>query len=73
MKMLSNCNYNKTKLVHELSKIIGFIDRHGIEDAKKENDRGCAEELKGLKNNLENHLKNLSKGMETIVKEAESA
>lgn len=71
--MLSDCNYNKTKLVHELSRLIGFIDRHGIEDARKENDPGCAEELKGLRGDLETHLKNLSKGMETVVEEAESA
>lgn len=58
--MLDNCTYNKAKLVTEISKLIGFIDRHGIEDADEQEHEDCTEELKLLREDLEEHLEALS-------------
>ncbi len=68
--MLSNCNYNKTKLLYKISKIAAFIEKNAIRDAEKDNHPLCAEEYKELKNDLERHLEKLRMAVEGLSRES---
>lgn len=59
MKTLKNCCYNKLKLLYKTSKILWFIEKHGIEDAKKANDENCYILLEEMKKDLEKHVQKL--------------
>lgn len=61
--MLSNCKYNKIKLLQELSHIAWFLDKCGISDAEKSGHSDCAILLKALRTNLETHIDNLEKAL----------
>lgn len=50
--MLDNCCYNKIKIMHNLSCLIWFIEKHAVEDAQKANDSVCVDFLKKLKADL---------------------
>ena len=67
--MLSNCNYGKTKLLYKLMKIVGYIDKHAIKDAEKDNHPLCAEEYKELKQDLERHIEKLRMAVEGLSRE----
>jgi len=67
--MLSNCNYDKTKLLSKLSKIAGFIEKHGMHDAEKDDHPLCAEEYRELKNDLERHIEKLRMAIEGLSRE----
>ena len=57
---LNNCQYDKTKLVTQLSKISWFIEKHAIEDALKENDAQLQEALTQLESDIEKHIVKLN-------------
>lgn len=57
--MLDNSSYNKIKLMHEVSKIIWFIDKHAILDAQNAGDRQSIDQLIGLRKDLEKHLEKI--------------
>ncbi len=67
--MLSDCNYDKVKLIHHLSKIVGFIDRHAVGDAERGGHPLCAEEYKELREDLEKHIGKLSAAVKGLSKE----
>ena len=67
--MLSNCNYGKTKLLYKLMKIVGYIDKHAVKDAEKDNHPLCAEEYKELKQDLERHIEKLRLAVEGLSRE----
>lgn len=67
--MLSDCNYDKVKLIHHLSKMISFIDRHAVSDAEKDGHPLCAEEYKELRADLEKHVGKLSLAVKGLSKE----
>ena len=67
--MLSNCNYDKTKLLAKISKIAGFIEKHAIKDAEKDGHPLCAEEYQELKQDLERHLEKLRMAVEGLSRE----
>ncbi len=56
--MLSNNKYNKNKILHDLSCLYWFLDKHAIEEAKKSNDQELARELEKLKLDLDKHIDN---------------
>jgi len=58
-KMLSNCDYDKIKLLHELSSILWFIDKHCHEDARAAGDTECKAFLEHLENDLLKHVEEL--------------
>lgn len=60
--MLSDCKYDKVKLLHELSSIAWYIEKHAETNAKKMGDEQCALALENIKKDLEKHIENL-KGM----------
>ncbi len=67
--MLSNCNYDKTKLLSKLLKISGFIEKHGIHDAEKDGHLLCTEEYRELKNDLDRHIEKLRMAIEGLSRE----
>ncbi|MFA5075248.1 MAG: hypothetical protein WC436_04050 [Candidatus Babeliales bacterium] len=58
--MLSNCRYNKVKVLHDMSKLLWFIEKHGIGDARQGDDSNCMKVLADLKRDLEKHIKSLN-------------
>lgn len=67
--MVSNCNYDKTKLLYKISKIIGFIEKHAVQDAGKDGHPLCAEEYRELKQDLERHAEKLRLAVEGLSRE----
>ena len=55
--MLDNYQYNTIKLLHELSSICWFLEKHGIPDSKNSGDDTCAKVLDDIKNDLDKHIK----------------
>jgi len=68
--MLCNCNYNKTKILYKISKLVGFITKHAIHDAERDNHPLCAEEYKELKQDLERHMEKLRMAVEGLSRES---
>ena len=54
--MLSNNKYNKNKILHDLSCLCWFVDKHAIDEAKKANDQELAKNLEKLKHDLDKHI-----------------
>ena len=67
--MLSNCNYDKTKLLCKLMKMASFVEKHAIRDAEKDGHPLCAEEYKELKQDLEKHVEKLRMAIEGLSRE----
>ena len=67
--MLSNCNYDKTKLLYKISKMIGFIEKHAVHDSEKDGHPLCAEEYRELKQDLERHVEKLRLAVEGLSRE----
>ena len=67
--MLSSCNYDKTKLLAKISKLMGFIDKHAVKDAEKDGHPLCGEEYKELKHDLQRHIEKLRAAIEGLSRE----
>jgi len=67
--MLSNCNYDKTKLLYKIAKIVGFIEKHAAHDAERDGHPLCAEEYRELKHDLERHSEKLRLAVEGLSRE----
>ena len=67
--MLSSCNYDKTKLLAKISKLMGFIDKHAVKDAEKDGHPLCGVEYKELKQDLERHAEKLRAAIEGLSRE----
>lgn len=61
--VLDNCSYNKVKLIHELSRIAWFLEKHAIKDAQDAGDLQCKESLVALHRDLLKHIEKLQKNM----------
>ena len=68
INLLSNCNYDKVKLLYKVSKMVGFLEKHAINDSQKDKHAKCGEIYKELKVDLEKHLNNLKIATEMISK-----
>ncbi len=62
--MLEDCNYNKVRLLHDLSRIVWYLKKHAKKDAKKAGHRECHNLCVELEKDLERHIKKIN---ETIV------
>jgi len=58
--MLDNCNYDKIKVLHELSCIAWFLSKHGLQDAKSVGDDQCCKIFDDLKKDLEKYIQDLN-------------
>jgi len=53
--MLHDCKYDKIKLLHQLSCMAWFIEKHAKENAQKAGDTECANFLDALAKDLKKH------------------
>ena len=68
--MLSNCNYDKTKLLYKILRIREFVEKHAIHDAERDGHPLCAEEYKELKQDLDRHIEKLRAAIEGLSRES---
>ncbi|MBM3200382.1 hypothetical protein FJZ53_05570 [Candidatus Woesearchaeota archaeon] len=68
--MLRDCNYNKVKLLHDLSKITSYIRRHAKKDAEQEGHVLCTSMYEELEADLEKHIEKLRLAVEGLSKES---
>lgn len=59
--MFDNCSYNKIKLLHELSCLVWFMEKHALKDAQVAGDSECQEIFQTIKHDLDKHLERLHK------------
>lgn len=55
--MINNCLYNKIKILHELSGLLWFIEKHAETDSK--GDTACLDYFERLEKDLEKHVQEL--------------
>lgn len=67
--MKEDCNYDKTKLLHELASLKHFIRRHAIEDARKANHPHCESMYAEVAEDIDNALKKLKSAVSGLAKE----
>lgn len=58
-KKLDNCCYNQVKLLHEISKMVWFIEKHAAIDAQQAKDEKCFAALEDLRHDLEKHIEKI--------------
>ncbi len=56
---MDNCTYNKIKLLHEMSKLTGFLECYGHKDVRDAKHKECEKVLKHLHEDLKSHLRQL--------------
>ncbi|MFC1842424.1 hypothetical protein ACFLYU_02085 [Candidatus Dependentiae bacterium] len=54
--MLDNCKYDKVKLLHEMSSIAWFLEKHAKENANKADDKECFTIYQNMLQDLEKHI-----------------
>ena len=59
MAKMDNCTYNKTKLLHQMSRLDWFIDKYAKKDAKKAKHGACQKAMTALQKDLHKHMKAL--------------
>ncbi|MFO8016982.1 MAG: hypothetical protein R6U32_07840 [Candidatus Woesearchaeota archaeon] len=67
--MLEDCNYNKVRLLHDLSRISWYLDRHAKKDAKEGGHELCHEMCHELQQDLEKHIEKLKQAVVGLAKE----
>ncbi len=67
--MLSDCNYDKVRLLHDLSRAAHFIKMHAINAAKKENHPLCAKMFEEILKNLDKDMDKLRAAITGLGKE----
>ena len=67
--MKEDCNYDKTKLIHELSALRHFIRKHAIGDAKKANHPLCAKMYEEVAADIEKGIEKLKAAVSGLAKE----
>ena len=55
-RLLHNTKYNKIKILHELSCLAWFIDKHAKPEAKNADDKDCEQLLENLYNDLKKYI-----------------
>lgn len=54
--MLDSCTYDKIKLVHQLSCLVWFIDKHGKKDALEADDQEFYATLCSMQKELDKYI-----------------
>ncbi|MEM3126851.1 MAG: hypothetical protein QW331_02170 [Candidatus Woesearchaeota archaeon] len=67
--MEHNCNYNKVELLARVSDLIWVIEKHYIQDAKKEGHPLCAAAYQEIADDLKKHRKKLTEAIVGLAKE----
>jgi hypothetical protein len=58
---LSDCYYDKIKLLYQFSRLLHFIERHGNNDAQRESDPHFETLLNYIKQDLQKYIGELEK------------
>lgn len=67
--MLNDCNYNKVKLLTDMSKIVYYLKKHAQLDAKREGHELCCAVCEEIEKDLEKHILKLQAAIEGLSKE----
>ena len=67
--MLNNCNYNKVRLLHDLSRIVWYLEKHAKNDAKKAGHTLCDPLCDEVKADLQTHIDKLRIAIVGLSKE----
>lgn len=67
--MLDNCNYNKVRLLHDLSRIVWYLENHAKKDSETAGHELCHGMCEDLQNDLEVHMEKLRTAIEGLSKE----
>jgi hypothetical protein len=65
--ILDNGTYNKMKLLHELSRLTWFLEKHALDDAQAAGDQEFIVLLTKLQHDLTLHLEKLQSSACTIM------
>lgn len=66
---MQSCNYDKTKLIHELSELIRFIDLHAVKDSDESGHPLCGVVYQEMRDDLQKHLQKLSLAVQGLSNE----
>ncbi|MBI2133694.1 hypothetical protein HYU11_03355 [Candidatus Woesearchaeota archaeon] len=67
--MLNDCNYSKIRLLHDLSRIVWYIDNHAKKDAESTGHVLCGKVCEELKADIEKNMEKLRAAVEGLSKE----
>ena len=67
--MKEDCNYDKTKLIHELAALKHFIERHAIEDAKKAGHDLCGSMYREVAEDIDKAMEKLKSAVSGLARE----
>ena len=67
--MLSNCNYNKVRLLHDLSRIDWYLENHAKKDAKEGGHELCHAVCDDIHKDIEKHIEKLKEAVAGLAKE----
>ena len=67
--MLNDCNYNKVRLLHDLSRINWYLKKHAKEDAKKHGHPLCLAMCEEMEKDMEKHIDKLRAAIIGLSKE----
>jgi len=54
--LLDDCKYDKVKILHEISSIAWYLEKHAKENAEKAGDKKCYEIYDNMLSDLEKHI-----------------
>ena len=70
LKMVANkCNYDKTRLIVDIGRMINFIESHAVEDANGDDHPLCAVVYQELRADLEKHQAKLKEAVAGLSRE----
>lgn len=56
---VSNCFYDKVRILHDLCRVVWFIQKHGIADARKEGNKECRALFDAINVQLQEYIEEL--------------
>ena len=66
VKMLNECNYSKVRLLHDLSRVARYVEKHAKEDANSAGHVLCYKLCEELQADLEKHMEKLRLAIEGL-------
>ena len=66
---MQGCNYDKTKLIHEMSEMVRFIDVHAKADSEESGHPLCGVVYDELREDLMKHLQKLNLAVAGLANE----
>ena len=67
--MLNNASYTYIRILHDLSKIVWFLEKHAKEDCKKAGHELSEPMLDEMREDLEKHMEKVRQAIEGLAKE----